>query len=70
MSEQKEPPAYLPNALRAAMTFIDRVGFPILAFLMMFWLLVRTLDAINRVTDSLRRMDRPAHTQVQNPPEP
>jgi hypothetical protein len=34
----------MPKSLKMAMVFIDRVGFPIMAFLLMFYLCFKTLS--------------------------
>lgn len=48
---------YLPKMLRVVMIFIDRVGFPVLAFIMMFVLCVvyvnRNTEAIMKNTEVL-----------------
>lgn len=40
----------IPKTLKIAMLFIDRVGFPILAFCLMFWMSYTSLD---KVTEAL-----------------
>lgn len=40
----------LPGALRMTMVFIDRVGFPILAFLLMF---IYAFYSLGKMTDTL-----------------
>lgn len=43
----------MPSQIAILMKFIDRVGFPILAFLLMFWLTYKTTNAINENTKTL-----------------
>jgi hypothetical protein len=38
----------LPPMLKSLMVFIDRVGFPILAFLMMFWVAQQGLSKLSQ----------------------
>lgn len=42
----------IPRVMRLAMVFIDRIGFPILAYLMMFYLCVVSLQ---RVSDAITK---------------
>lgn len=54
-------PAIITNWMKILMTFIDRVGFPVLAFLLMFWLshttMERMKEAIDRQTDLIQRIN-------------
>lgn len=47
----------IPLFMKLTLMFIDRVGFPILAFCLMFWMsyssLAKTTDAINANTQAL-----------------
>lgn len=38
----------IPKYLKVLMNFIDRIGFPILAFLMMFWVAYTSLDKMSK----------------------
>ena len=47
----------IPKVLKLVMVFIDRVGFPTLAFILMFYLSTTAIgkitDAVNRVSESV-----------------
>lgn len=51
----------LPKTLRMIMIFIDRVGFPVMAFLLMFYLCFKTLrentEAILQVRDVMTTLN-------------
>jgi len=64
MSEHDLKPAIITNNVKVLMTFIDRVGFPVLAFLLMWWQvqqLTKTIERLNLAlqtqTELLRRID-------------
>jgi hypothetical protein len=42
-------PAIITNWMKMLMTFIDRVGFPILAFLLMWYLNIKLTDTIEKL---------------------
>jgi hypothetical protein len=50
----------IPRWLKWVMTFIDRVGFPILAFLLMWYMVTTTIDkntlALNNLVQSQNRV--------------
>lgn len=43
----------IPSIFKYIMTFIDRVGFPIFAFLVMTYMCFRTLDKLTTAIDRL-----------------
>jgi hypothetical protein len=50
MESREFQPAIITNNIKILMTFIDRVGFPVLAFLLMWWqnhLMVQTIEKLN-----------------------
>jgi hypothetical protein len=52
-------PAIITNGMKIAMTFIDRVGFPVLAFLLMWWLniqLTRTIEKLNLTLTEIKQV--------------
>lgn len=46
-------PAIITNWMKVLMTFIDRVGFPVLAFLLMWWLNIRLTDTIEKLNTTM-----------------
>lgn len=46
-------PAVITNWMKILMTFIDRVGFPVLAFLLMWWLNIQLTHTIERLNTTL-----------------
>lgn len=46
-------PAIITNGVKILMTFIDRIGFPILAFMLMWYLNIRMTDTLNRLNTTL-----------------
>lgn len=64
MSEYDIKPAIITNGMKLAMTFIDRVGFPILAFMLIWWNnreLQKTIEVLNATliqqTEIIRRIE-------------
>lgn len=45
----------LPGSVKILMTFINRIGFPILAFLMMFWV---CYSSLKQMTNTLEQMNQ------------
>lgn len=57
-------PAIITNGMKLVMTFIDRIGFPILAFMLMWYQnreLQKTIETLNTTliqqTDIVRRLE-------------
>lgn len=64
MESRDIQPAIITNNVKLLMTFIDRVGFPVLAFLLMWWqnhLSNQTIEKLNATltsqTEILRRLE-------------
>lgn len=52
-------PAIITNWMKILMTFIDRIGFPILAFLLMWWLnlqLSKTIERLDRTLTEVKQV--------------
>jgi hypothetical protein len=52
-------PAIITNWMKILMTFIDRVGFPVLAFLLMWWLniqLTKTIEKLNTTLEEIKQV--------------
>lgn len=50
-------PAIIANWMKILMTFIDRIGFPVLAFLLMWWQnhqLSLTIDRLNVALEGIK----------------
>jgi len=59
MDEYNIRPAVITNWVKILMTFIDRVGFPILAFLLMWWLniqLTQTIEKLDRTLTEIKQV--------------
>lgn len=61
---QDMKPAMITNSMKVLMTFIDRIGFPILAFLLMWFQnreLQKTIEQLNATlisqTEIIRRIE-------------
>lgn len=61
---QDMKPAMITNSMKLAMTFIDRIGFPILAFFLMWYQnreLQKTIESLNATlisqTEIIRRIE-------------
>jgi len=53
MDQRELQPAIITNNVKILMTFIDRVGFPVLAFLLMFWLNLQLGKLLVKVNENL-----------------
>jgi hypothetical protein len=52
-------PAIITNWMKILMTFIDRIGFPILAFLLMWFLnfeLTHTIEKLDRTITEIKQV--------------
>ncbi len=52
-------PAIITNWMKILMTFIDRVGFPVLAFLLMWYLnieLTHTIEKLDRTLAEIKQV--------------
>ena len=52
-------PAIITNWMKIVMTFIDRIGFPVLAFLLMWYLnveLTHTIEKLDRTLTEIKQV--------------
>ncbi len=68
MDSREIQPAIITNNVKLLMTFIDRVGFPVLAFLLMWYqnhILTQTLDRLHETMVTNVEVAREIKTELQ-----
>jgi hypothetical protein len=55
LTKERSTPSIIPDVMRLVMTFIDRVGFPILAFLIMTTFLGYVVYKMTPVLESMTK---------------